>query len=127
MSELMQERIEIASLIMAALVVIVALYRYILTRWRSDVDLRSYPFLKLINGRKWSGVVQLGVDCPTEQQLSVDLLDSTEQPLQSVFAGRMDVGFHQFEVDTAPLAEGTYYIQLKSLGQVDTRRVEVVR
>ena len=125
MNDLLREKIEIISLVVAALVVIIGLYRYMLMRWRSDVNLRTYPFLKVPSGRFLehdTTVVQ--VDCPSSQTIELALLDEKEEMVIAIHTGQIDAGLHSFEVQSEKFTAGVYYLRLKSNGQVDTRRID---
>jgi len=126
MTEQLREKIEIMSLVVAILVVLVAIYRYLLNRWRSKIDLREYPYLMPIQGRTLTGVASVSVQCPEAQEVSLHFLDREDKLLHTINEGRVKAGINDFSIDTTVFETGTYYIRLKSKGQVDTRRVEVV-
>jgi hypothetical protein len=125
MNNILRDKLEWVVLAMVVVLLAAAIYRFVLIQWRSNVDLRQYPFLRPLASRNLIGSVQLEIEMPDSYQVTLSLLDQSEHLVETIHDGELDAGLHSFTLDSDAHQAGSYFLQLTSKGQVDLKRIEI--
>ena len=125
MTDQLEDKLEWVALGMAIFLLGLACYRLLLTKWRSDIDLRSYPFLRPLDSRILNGIAALEVELSEDHSLELAILNKEEHQVLALHTGELEAGIHSIPVDTSEFDDGEYFIRLTSKGQVDTKRIEI--
>lgn len=117
------DRIRIASLITAGIVLIFAIYRWLLIRWRSDVNLRKYALFRSLPSNQLAPVQLLEVEVPVAQdiRLTLEQGDRVEAVLHE---GEVAAGILQVRLDMRSHAAGDYSLVMHC---DDQRMVKMVQ
>lgn len=119
------DRWETVSLFVAFLVLVVALYRWLLMKWRSNVDLIAYAYLHPPRLDSETGRFKVRVEIPKREDIRLDLLDADERDLKSILEGPQEIGEKDLTLDMSNYPEGKYFIRMITPDQKLLKRFDL--
>jgi hypothetical protein len=114
---------EVISLLVSFLVVVIAIYRWLMVRWQSDVNLKRYVFVHGVPERRLDGPFEMHLDVPIEQHVILSI-SKGEDLMRTVHDGTLTAGSHRIGVDCQGLETGPYSIMVTTEGQVDIKKFD---
>ena len=117
------DSLEVICLVVSLILVIVALYRWVIIKWQSQVDLRKYVFMEGLPARIMTNNFKVSLDVPEKQMVKLGIQNGHESE-HTFFNGPLESGRHQIEVPMEDKPKGEYIITLISEGQEDQKRFE---
>lgn len=119
------DRWETVSLFVAFLVLAVALYRWLLMKWRSNVDLIAYAYLQPPILDSETGYFRVRVEIPKREDIRLDLLDAEERSLKNILEGIQEIGEQDLILDMSNYPEGKYFISMITPDQKLLKRFDI--
>lgn len=119
------DRWETVSLFVAFLVLAVALYRWLLMKWRSNVDLIAYAYLQPPTLDSETGHFRVRVEIPKREDIRLDLLDAEERSLKNILEGIQEIGEQDLILDMSNYPEGKYFISMITPDQKLLKRFDI--
>jgi len=116
-----EDKLKIASLIVALFVLLSAIYKWLLQKWRADVSLRKYAYLHELESREVKAISTLKVDVPVEQGLKITLSDS--QSSQVLYEGQTRVGVLELDMNMTEKPAGEYELELVTDDQTSIKTI----
>jgi 4-amino-4-deoxy-L-arabinose transferase-like glycosyltransferase len=117
-----EDKLKLISLITAILVLIVAIYRWLLVRWRNDANLRTYARFKALKSSRLRVMEELVIEVPESQHISLTL-ESSERPSEFLYNQVSDVGSLKILLDMTSRPEGDYELIMRSDNQQMIKKV----
>jgi len=114
------DSLEVVSLAVSAGVVIIAIYRWLLIKWQSEVNLRSYVFMHGLGAKHFSEPFKVHLDVPEEQEVSL-IIEKDKDTSHCIHDGILKKGSHEISVSMKEMTSGDYRLILKSDGQEDMK------
>ncbi|NND94099.1 MAG: hypothetical protein HKN45_04490 [Flavobacteriales bacterium] len=116
-----EDKLKVASLIVASLVLFISIYRWLLQRWRADVSLRKYAFLHSLN-REVSLVQSLKIDVPLEQELELKLIRNGHENVV-LYKDRAPSGTLEIELNMNGREIGDYELLMTTSDQTTLKKI----
>ncbi|NNC83292.1 MAG: hypothetical protein HKN79_06920 [Flavobacteriales bacterium] len=116
-----EEKLKIASVVVASLVLLVSIYRWLLQKWRSDVNLRRYAYLYPLDGNVLLRKQSIKVEVPVSQFIELSLTDENGRATE-LFNGEAPEGMLEVELDMSQMATGDYELKLSTDDQTALKR-----
>lgn len=120
--ELHEDKLKVASLLVASLILIVSVYRWILLKWRSDVSLRKYAFLHSLPSPHVKSRFDVEVDVPESQFIRIYLVDEKGAEFE-VYAQETQPGEIKISVSMEERSAGQYELTMQSPDQISVKKV----
>ena len=117
-----EDKLKLISLVTAGLVLLVSIYRWLLVRWRNDVNLRKYAKFKSLKSSRLRVLEELMIEVPEEQQISL-VLESSEGQIESLYDQFSVVGDLKILLDMSARPEGEYLLVMRSDDQQMIKKV----
>jgi hypothetical protein len=115
------DSLEVICLLVSLFVVIVAIYRWLMIKWQSEVNLRKYVFMHALPDQRLDLPFSVTIDVPVEQEVQVSVRDSVNKETE-VLSKVFIKGSHEFTIPMTDLKRGEYMLVLKSEGQEDMKK-----
>ena len=120
------ENLKIPMLVSSILLFAIALYFYLLRKWKFRARVGVYPFLHSLENMKVNSTILIRFDLPYRDEIKINILDGNEVIIDTISDEILEQGQHSVKFDTAILKTGEYYYQLISSRQNNIKRFEKV-
>ena len=117
-----EDKIKLISLVTASLVLIVSIYRWLIIRWRNDVDLRKYAYFIPLKSRYLNSSEELIIEVPECQQIQLEL-ESESGVSETLFNGPAPAGQLKIPLEMSEKKSGDYLIIMYCDDQKAIRKV----
>lgn len=120
------EDLKVPMLVSSILLFIIALYSYLIRKWKYRARVGDYPFLHGLENKKVNGIIQIQFELPYRDQIQINILDGQELMIHNIANQLYEKGTHTLKFDTSGLDPGKYYYQLISTRQNNLKLFEKV-
>jgi len=114
-------KLQIAALIVAALVLLVAIYRWLLLKWRNDATLRKYAYLHSLSSANLPAHEVLRIDIPEPQHVQLRLKGANQFD-RLLLDEQLPVGLCEYPLELSQLPHGEYELVMISQDQESMKR-----
>lgn len=104
-----EDKLKVISLVTASLVLLVSIYRWLIIRWRNDVDLRKYAYFIPLKSRYLKSSEELMIEVPERQQIQLEL-ESESGLRETLFKGSAPIGLLKIPLEMSEKKSGDYLI-----------------
>ena len=118
--------LKIPLLASSVLFFLIALYFYVLRRWKFKAKSLQYPHLFSLDDRRIKGILRIRFELYFEDEVQVNILDSSEEEIEHIVSDKREKGVHEVPFDTSNLIPGLYYYQLITSNQKTIKRFEKI-
>jgi hypothetical protein len=117
-----EEKLKIASLVVACLVLFITVYRWILQKWRADVSLRKYAYFQPLPSKEVRVKEALVIEVPLAQDLTLKLAKA-DTIVHVLYDGMAEVGDLELELDMTPYEKGAYELTMITQDQTTIKGI----
>jgi hypothetical protein len=118
-----EEKLKITSLVVASLVLLISIYRWLLQKWRADVSLRRYAYFQSLPDQDVGLSQMLKVDLPIDQEVELTLINANGQET-TLFKGQAESGLLEVELDMSIHEQGDYELIMKTMDQTAIKTIK---
>lgn len=104
-----EDKLKIASLITASLVLLVTIYRWLLQKWRNDVNLRKYARFMPLKSSRIRATEELKVEVPASQYVQLTM-ESDTGVVDTIYDGQAPIGTLTLHLDMSKKEAGDYML-----------------
>ncbi len=115
-------KLKIASVVVALLILLVSIYRWMLLKWRSDVSMRKYAFFHSLPSSRVSELFHIRIDVPEEQEIQVLIINSSGT-FEEVYNKLSPEGDLALEINMNGREKGTYEILMITSDQQSMKKI----
>ena len=117
-----EDKLKIISLITASLILLVTIYRWLLQKWRSDVNMRKYAYFSSLKSSHVRAMEELQVEVPVAQRVRL-ALESDAGDVDTIYDDQAPIGTLKIPLDMSKKAVGDYMLVMSCDDQQAIKKI----